>query len=488
MKTVYSKREKELFHQAYQEVDKHKYTVSQDPFRLHYHIMPPVGLLNDPNGFIHFKGVYHLFYQWNPFATEHGSKFWGHFSSTDLVNWVEEPIALAPSEWYEKNGCYSGSAVEHEGKLILFYTGNVKNKEGNRETYQCIAISEDGLHFQKKGPVIHLPKGYTAHFRDPKVWKKKDTWYAVIGAQSERGEGRAVLYSSKDLFTWNLLGPIAGSNLNGLGNFGFMWECPDLFELNGHDVLIVSPQGLNPKGYFYHNLYQAGYFVGQMDYEKAAFKHGEFVELDRGFDFYAPQTTLDEKGRRILFGWMGVPEENESYHPTIHYHWIHCMTIPRKLELKNGKIYQHPVEELQVLRDKQVAYPNVHLNGNTIELEQVKGKAVEMMIDSITSHTASIEISFRGTARFIYNPIEKLATFERQSLKENKMEKRHCPLHSLHKIHIFLDASSLEIFLNDGEEVFSSRIFGNPSDETIMFSSNGDTGFHLKKWNLKKIF
>jgi len=99
-----------------------------------------------------------------------------------------------------------------------------------------------------------------------------------------------------------------------------MWECPDLFKLNGRDVLIVSPQGLNPKGYFYHNLYQAGYFVGQMDYEKAAFKHAEFVELDRCFDFYAPQTTLDEKGLRILFRWMGVPEENEPYHQTIHYH------------------------------------------------------------------------------------------------------------------------------------------------------------------------
>jgi beta-fructofuranosidase len=488
MKSIKSEREKELLNQAYEEIEKYKVIVSKDPFRLNYHIMPPVGLLNDPNGFIHFKGVYHLFYQWNPFETKHGAKFWGHYTSTDLVHWEHQPIALAPSEWYEKNGCYSGSAIEHEGKMFLFYTGNVKDEKGNRQTYQCLAVSEDGIHFEKKGPIIHLPNGYTAHFRDPKVWKRGDSWYLVIGAQSEKGEGRVVLYSSKDLYTWEYLGPIAGANINGLGEFGYMWECPDLFELDGQDVLIVSPQGLKPRGYLYNNLYQTGYFVGRMDYENIMFEHGEFVELDRGFDFYAPQTTLDKKGRRILFGWMGIPEENEPFHPTIDYHWIHCMTIPRKLELRHGKLYQKPVEELQKLREKGITYLDVRIDGKPIELEQVNGKSVEIIIDSITYDTERFEISLNGKARFIYDPSKKIATLERKCLKEDKIEARHCELESLHKLHIFLDSSSVEIFLNDGEEVFSSRIFGNVIDESIVFSSPGEINFNLKKWTLKKVF
>jgi beta-fructofuranosidase len=489
MKSIKTEHEIALINLANDEVEKYKDIVSKDPYRLNYHIMPPVGLLNDPNGFIHFKGVYHLFYQWNPFETNHGAKFWGHYTSTDLVHWELQPIALAPSEWYEKNGCYSGSAVQHEGKMFLFYTGNVKDDEGNRKTYQCLAVSEDGIHFEKKGPVIHLPKGYTAHFRDPKVWRKGDTWYLVIGAQSEKEEGRVVLFTSKDLETWKYLGPITGSNMNNLYEFGYMWECPDLFDLDGQDVLIVSPQGLKPKGYLYNNLYQAGYFVGKMDYESVRFKHGEFVELDRGFDFYAPQTTLDEKGRRILFGWMGVPEENEPYHPTIYHHWIHCMTIPRKLELKGGKLYQMPVEELQNLREGEVSYTGIPLSGENMELEHVNGKSVEILIDSLTNEYEKFEICFRHHARFIYNASKKLATFERESLKEDKkIEARHCELESLHKIHIYLDTSSVEIFLNGGEEVFSSRIFGDVTDESIVFSSKGDIRFNLKKWTLKKVF
>ncbi|GGK32673.1 sucrose-6-phosphate hydrolase [Caldalkalibacillus thermarum] len=485
---VNSEREKELFIQVYDQINKYKHIVGKDPFRLHYHIMPPVGLLNDPNGFIHFQGLYHLFYQWNPFDTKHGSKFWGHYTSADLVHWEHQPPALAPSEWYEKNGCYSGSAIEHEGKMFLFYTGNVKNREGRRESYQCLAVSQDGIHFKKKGPIIRLPQGYTAHFRDPKVWKKGETWYVVIGAQSEKKEGRVVLYSSNDLYTWKYLGALAGGNMNGLGEFGYMWECPDLFELDGQDVLIVSPQGLQPKGYLYNNLYQAGYFVGKMDYKNIHFEHGEFIELDRGFDFYAPQTTLDEKGRRLLIGWMGVPEENEPYHPTIHHRWIHCMTIPRQLKLKDGRLYQKPVDELQKLREKEVTYPHVQIAGRSIKLEQVNGKSVEIILDSMHFDTESLEISFKGNARFIYDPVNKRATLERKSLKEDKIESRHCELPSLHKLHIFLDSSSAEIFLNDGEEVFSSRIFGNVVDESIVFSSKGKVTFRLKKWALRKIF
>ncbi|MGW8264230.1 sucrose-6-phosphate hydrolase, partial [Bacillus sp. LR--39] len=138
-------QDQELRQKAMNRVEEYRDIVNLDPYRLHYHIMPPVGLLNDPNGFIQWKGVYHLFYQWMPFKTGHGAKLWGHYSSADLVNWRHEEIALTPSDWFDKNGCYSGSAIAENDVLHLFYTGNVRDGEGNRETYQCLAVSKDGI-------------------------------------------------------------------------------------------------------------------------------------------------------------------------------------------------------------------------------------------------------------------------------------------------------------------------------------------------------
>lgn len=318
--------------------------------------MPPVGLLNDPNGVIYWKGSYHVFFQWQPFQTGHGAKFWGHYTTQDVVNWKREEIALAPSDWFDKNGCYSGSAVTKDDRLYLFYTGNVRDQDGNRETYQCLAVSDDGLSFEKKGVVARLPEGYTAHFRDPKVWEHEGTWYMVIGAQTENLKGQAVLFASDNLSEWRFLGPITGAGFNGLDEFGYMWECPDLFSLQGSDVLIVSPQGLEADGFRYQNVYQSGYFVGRLDYNKPELKHGEFTELDQGFDFYAPQTLEDDQGRRILFAWMAVPDQDEGSHPTIDYHWIHCMTLPRQLTLSGQKLIQQPLPELKAMRRNEKKY------------------------------------------------------------------------------------------------------------------------------------
>ncbi|MEC1522750.1 sucrose-6-phosphate hydrolase [Neobacillus niacini] len=457
-----------LIQKAYKEIEKYRNKVINDSYRLDYHLMPPVGLLNDPNGLIQFKGVYHVFYQWNPFDTAHGAKFWGHFTSEDMVHWREEPIALAPSEWYEINGCYSGSAVEADGKLYLFYTGNVKQEDGTRETYQCLAVSEDGIHFEKHGPVLRLPEQYTAHFRDPKVWKKDENWYMVVGAQTLDEKGIAVLFHSKDLYHWEEAGPIAGSGMNGLEDFGYMWECPDLIHLNGKDVLLVSPQGLEPDGDFYHNLFESGYFTGELDLESVKFQHGPFTELDRGFDFYAPQTFTNESGRTILYAWMGITDEQEAYQPTIANHWVHALTIPRELELHHGKILQKPVEELKKLRkDHEV------VEGNICE-----GISMELLVDF--EKAGPFEISFRNEAYLKFDS-DKF-TLKRRNFKTGEFEKRSCKIASVSKLQILMDHSSLEIFVNDGEEVFTARYFPNPEDVTI--SIQGDVEFTWTKWNL----
>ena len=476
-----TENERLLMQRAYDEVKKYKKSVESDPYRLQYHLMPPVGFLNDPNGLIHYKGMYHVFYQWNPFATEHGAKFWGHYTSTDMIHWKEEPAALAPSEWYDKNGCYSGSAVESDGKLYLFYTGNVKREDGTRETYQCLAVSSDGIHFEKKGPVLHLQKGYTAHFRDPKVWKKADRWYMVVGAQTLSEKGAAVLFSSKDLYHWKEMGVIAGADVNGLGEFGYMWECPDLIHLSGKDILLVSPQGLEPKGHQYHNLYQSGYLIGELEYEPLHYQHGPFTELDRGFDFYAPQTFIDEKGRTILYGWMGITDETESYQPTIKHHWIHALTMPRELTYQNGKLYQKPLEEYKQLRNHAVNM-QVRTEGDKLQLDQVKGKAMELVLQEMEVEGERFVITFRDEATLLYETSKNEISLQRTNLKTGSIEIRTCQIEELSKLHIFMDQSSLEIFINDGEEVFTLRYFPSVEDKSVVFEGRGS--WRLEKWEI----
>lgn len=262
------------------------------------------------------------------------------------VNYTIPELVLAPTEHFNKDGVYSGSALEVNGKLNLIYTGNVKNKDNLRTPYQCVVECDKEGKLEKEKVIIKsVPKGYTTHFRDPKAFKKDNIYYFVIGAQNDNLKGRALLYSSKDFENWNLEGEIKTK----YNDFGYMWECPNLININGKDIFIFSPQGLEKEEFKYQNIYQSGYILGNFDYKTLNFNHNEFEELDYGTDFYAPQVFKDDKGRNILIGWMGLPEE-EKNHPVSKKGWVHALTMPRELELKEDKIYQKPLEEFKNLR------------------------------------------------------------------------------------------------------------------------------------------
>ncbi|RBP05309.1 sucrose-6-phosphate hydrolase [Rossellomorea aquimaris] len=480
-------RDEQLRKEVYEEMEKHEGVVEQDPYRLHYHLMPPVGLLNDPNGFIQFKGVYHLYYQWMPFKTGHGAKFWGHYSSVDLVNWKHEEIALTPSEWFEKNGCYSGSAIEHDGKIYAYYTGNVKDEEGNRESYQCLALSEDSIHFDKKGPVVHLPEGFTAHFRDPKVWERDGAFFMVVGAQTTELKGAVVLLQSENLIDWEYRGTLTGGGRGKLADFGYMFECPDLFKLGDQDILIFSPQGIEGAGMKYQNVYQAGYVAGYFDSAAGTFEHGDFEELDRGFDFYAPQTTVDDKGRRILFAWMSVPDQNEQDHPTIEHKWLHTMTLPRELKLVNGKVRQVPLEELRHLRAGGAIEHKVELDKESRELTGVNGKAFELEIGDLSLSEGWFDLSIGDGVRLVYSTGEQVATLERKSYVNGVVEKRQCKVENLKSLRLFVDTSSIEVFINEGEETFTARFYPSPNNDTVRFGASNQAGFTIRKWDLNHV-
>lgn len=431
-----------------------------------FHIEAEKGLVNDPNGLIFWKGEYHIFYQLNPKSCEHTFKNWAHIKSKDLVNWEKLPIALAPTDWFDKDGCYSGSAIEKDGRFYLMYTGNVKNN-GIRESYQCLSVSEDGINFKKLGPVIHnndIPEGYTRHFRDPKLFKKDGKFYVVLGAQRKNLTGTILLYSSDDLFTWKLEQEIIK------GEFGYMCECPDYYEINEQGILAFSPQGLTADGILYNNRYQSGYILRNIkETEK-----NNFIELDRGFEFYAPQSFTGRDGERIMFGWMGMPEELE--HPSVEDGWIHSLTLPRIIEIENNKLYQKPHINLHQLRKNKIIVEDLEINGKiNLEKFNIKGITYEIILklEELNSDlTLNIRAGESNKTVLKYEHKNKLFILDREKSGKGYKGIRKCTLDSLKEIRIFSDTSCIEIYLNDGEEVFTANIYSEKGAENIILEGN----------------
>ncbi|WP_028273148.1 glycoside hydrolase family 32 protein [Atopococcus tabaci] len=430
-----------------------------------YHIRPPHGLLNDPNGLIYFNGLYHVFFQWNQKGTTHKNKSWGHAVSEDLTSWRYLPPALEPTAWFDKDGCYSGSAVEADGRMYLFYTGNVRGENGERESYQCLAVSEDGETFEKKGPLFEQPAGYTAHIRDPKVWKEDDTWWMLLGAQTETLEGTAILYRSDNLLDWTY----AGELMERTEPFGYMWECPDLLRLDERDVFVFSPQGLEPEGDFYQNIFQTGYLSGTFT-KKGTFQSDAygFKELDRGFEFYAPQSFVDNQGRTLLFGWMGAMEpEVEQAVPTIQDGWVHHLSLPREISWENERLIQRPAEELKQLRKEAVPLTEVLDQSGKASLPSLQS---ELVLE--WQEADNFELTLRGEVTLFFNKEKQRVTVERTNWLTKESETRSVALNeALTDMRIFLEASSLELFINGGREVFSLRYFTETENSELTWKS-----------------
>ncbi|WP_342044062.1 glycoside hydrolase family 32 protein [Bacillus sp. OTU530] len=456
-------------------------------WRQAFHIQPPTGLLNDPNGFSYYNGEYHLFYQWFPLGPVHGLKYWYHTKSKDLVHWENVGIGIQPDTEFDSHGAYSGSAIEYDGKLHILYTGNTRDENWIRHPYQCLAImGEDGVVKKSDQPVIaEVPAGYTDHFRDPKVWEEEGILYTIIGAQRENETGCVLLYSSSDFRNWKLEGEIQTE----LEQFGYMWECPDYFELDNQGVLIFSPQGLEAEGDCYQNIYQSGYLLGgKLAVSNRLFTHGEFIELDRGFDFYAPQTMQAPDGRRILVGWMGLPEIE---YPTDRNSWAHCLTLPRELSVRDGKLIQQPVKELQALRGQQSKAADT-INNQTKVYTGFSGTAYEMICEFENQDAVEFGLELRAGKQektvIKYDALQKKIVLDRTASGEEVGmlygTTRKCSLDARKiKFHVFVDTSSVEIFINDGEEVFTSRIFPrNDSEEIRFFAREGQVSFEAVKW------
>lgn len=430
--------------------------VRKDPDRLHFHLMPPTGWMNDPNGLCQFHGVYHIYYQYTPFEPTGELKLWGHYTTRDFIHYKEEEPVLFPDTDADAHGVYSGSAFVEDDMIHYFYTGNVKcfDKDdydyinSGRESNTIHVTSKDGYTFSSKEVLLSnqdYPEDMSCHIRDPKILKNKDDYYMVLGARSRNSIGEILMYHSKDLKNWEYYDRITTGE-----KFGYMWECPDLFVLEGEMFLISCPQGVEPHGLDFQNIHQCTTMKINYDFEHHTYDicdMNEIIMLDRGFDFYAPQTFEDESGRRILIGWMGIPDADYT-NPTVDAGWQHALTIPRELHVQNGYIIQQPIKELEQLRIGKMESAIEHI-GERHDL------VYEAVIDFTTCKDMKMTVREGITLEYC-DHILKLDLGKEGAGRTSRSVK----LDQLDKLHLFVDTTSIEVFVNDGKEVFTSRIYG----------------------------
>ncbi len=233
---------------------------------------------------------------------------------------------------------------------------------------------------------------------------------------------------------------------------------------------------MDAKGLKYHNVYQSGYAVGSFDESKQVLSLGEFDELDRGFDFYAPQTFKNHDGRIIMYGWAGVPDAVEHVNPTIEKGWQHCLTLPRELVLKGEKIYQLPVEELKAMRKDETVIEDITLGEKQV-FELFENNTYELNLDF--KNTTSFEVLFREDCKLRWS--EGIFTL---ALGESGYgrDERSVEINSVSNVRIYSDNSILEVYLNDGEEVFTSRIYNKELGKKLSLAGTGQVT--LTKWSL----
>ncbi len=441
-----------------------------------YHIYPKTGLLNDPNGLVFDGEMYHVFYQWYPYDSIHGMKHWCHLVTKDFIEF-EESTTLIPEERFEAQGCYSGGAMTIGNDLLCFYTGNTRQGEkSERVSYQNLAIfDKESNSLKEKICLLTTPEGYTEHFRDPKPYVQDGEIRFICVGQRENETGSAVIfnYNHKNKKA-SLVGELEIEKTDEKNVF--MWECPDLLKVDGRDVFIWCPQGLKPQGRKYRNIYSCTYAIGSL--EDTKFDTVAYDEVDKGFDFYAPQTFYGAR-ETILIGWIGVPF---AQYPSDMHKWQGALTLPRVLSVEDNRLIQRPhksaYERIDASREEVV------LKGfSTVNCDLKSG----FIKATVRAEFRIILFENQGNG-LILEYKEGVFSFDRSKTIESEFMKeygsiRDVEIIDLRNFEIFIDHSIIEIYLNNGEEVLTSRFFIENKTNNIM-SDIGVTISPIKSMNL----
>lgn len=446
-----------------------------------YHLTPEIGWMNDPNGFSYYQGKYHLFYQYYPYDIKWNNMHWGHASSEDLINWTYEKVALANDSISDANGCFSGSAIDAFGRLNLIYTGHVEPNMGycyepeEILQHQCLAYSEDGINFKKyeENPIIgkkDLPKGYKkSDFRDPKVFEKNGIFYMVAAVKNNINRGEILLYKSENLKSWNFVSSIFKTNPEN----NSMIECPDIFTIDGKDVLIMSIMACEEK-YIEQVGNYTEYHVGKLNLEKGEFISQTKGEIDLGNSFYAPQSTESPSGKRIMVAWMKKWTNKNIITPE-EYKWNGLMTLPRELSLENNTLIQKPVAK----REKYFTKNQIKFNSFVLNKEFTLSELI-----SISSHIKlEIEAIENDLMTFSFfkndsDSIDFILDFENNKITyissfDNINESKNYAFQYKNNMQLefFIDLHSLEIFINGGQTALTYASFAKDKGKHFSIKS-----------------
>lgn len=433
-------------------------------YRHEFHLMPEVGWLNDSNGFVYFRGEYHLFYQYHPYSSEWGPMHWGHAKSKDLLTWEELPVALVPVKDYEMDGCFSGSAIVKDNKLYLMYTGHY-DRDGKRREVQCLAVSEDGVHFEKlaQNPVIAEQElqnyGDITEFRDPKVFEREGKYYTVIATKTFDDRGRILMFESTNLIDWEFYSVV----LEGKSDQGIMWECPDLFQIDGKDCLIMSPIEMEADAHAYHNMSSTVAFIGEMNWETGQLNVENYHEIDTGLDFYAPQTCENNAGERVMIAWMQMWKRNIPTHDLGHG-WAGAMTLARTLRIENNELVQQPFpslyehldsimtqEDLIVLQENDYVVKQALKKQSYLKLTVSTFDSFEIKLLDINDHYLSF--TYDGSTSCLSFSRERVG-YPIMGVEKTHLASRSLPITGVAEeltLEFIRDNSSLEVFINQKE-------------------------------------
>lgn len=424
------------------------------PYREQYHFSPIRNWNNDPNGLCWFKGYYHLFYQLNPFGQEWNNMYWGHAVSRDLVHWTHLPVVLEPQEEILddlsiKGGAFSGCALPQEDEVIFYLTRHIGPQEDGWDTiqYQTMMRSRDMIHFEPEKEIIReKPEGTNYDFRDPKAGKFGDKWNLVLGA-CVNGKGSILLYESEDRENWTYKCPliVEETPIRTI-------ECPDFFELDGkYAAMGAWMNHYDECGRFQQCRYYIGDWHGaEMDVQAQQW-------VDFGSNCYAAQT-FQHDGRRILIGWVS---DFYNEHVATEHGAYGSMTIPRELHIRDKHVYAQPVKEIYSLKEKEL----------------YRGEAKSVEVTGIGNNRYYAKVRFEKACDFhllLGEDKEKSislvgrdgkVSLEMKGVPSEKVQFPSC-VDGCRNAEIFVDGRTVEVYLNDGEDV-GTRLFYNSSTDGI---------------------
>ncbi len=503
-----------------------------DTYRPVYHASVPKAWSNDPNGLIYYKGRAHLFFQYYPYKAQWGPMHWGHFTTEDFIKWEMHPIALAPDREYEEIcGCCSGNSFVKDDRLWLIYTA--AQPELQR---QCLAYSDDGIHFHKveDNPVLTsdmLSEEVSPRdFRDPKIIRRGEWYYCLAGIriidpvlfkkrqerlkQKEQeqkqenaakvqwspsltvnddsvpssqveedkealGYGNMLLCRTRDLKNWEYAGKLFEKQ-EGFSDEFFtldgVYECPDYFTCDGTEILLASPQNLPQMGHRFQNLHSCIYMTGHLNMDTGHFEINSIEDLDSGFDIYASQVLKMPDGRHILIAWK---EMWDRQYPTQQDKWVGTYTLPRELHYRDGHLYQSPVREIKKYRANKEETGQIPLCNASVSVKGFSGKTIEIKASFRIGGAARTGVKlFKGKEHetlVYYDAGKSAVVFDRTrsgvELKTEGDTLRYCDIdgESVLRLHIFLDVSSVEVFINDGRYTMTCNVYPDPEDTGVEF-------------------